>query len=75
MFRNLAVRLFMQNKTKGLKYMQESSYVIPEVEEGAININSRSTDFRARILSNLVNRPFMMDGQMFQMLLNLRKQL
>jgi hypothetical protein len=43
--------------------MQESSYVVPEVEKNAININSRSSDNRARILSNLVNRPFLMDGQ------------
>ena len=62
-----SIRLFGTDKIKSLQYMQESSsssYVIPEVGENAININNRSPDFRARILSNLINRPFLMDGQM-----------
>jgi len=61
----ISCRLFDKNNIKSLQYtMQESSYVVPEVEENAININSRSSDFRARILSNLINRPFQIDGQM-----------
>ena len=41
-----------------------SRYSVPSVKETEININSRNTDNRGRILSNLVNRPFKMKDQM-----------
>jgi len=41
------------------------NYVVPKVGPGELNVNSRHEDHRARILSNLVNRPFEMNGQMF----------
>lgn len=33
-------------------------------KEGELNINCKSTDLRGRLLSNLTNRPFEIDGQM-----------
>lgn len=41
-----------------------SEYRSPTVPSGQINVNSKSTDPRARLLSNLVNRPFSIDGEM-----------
>lgn len=42
-----------------------SHYIVPEVGDNELNINSKHpTDSRARILSNLTNRPFKINGQM-----------